>query len=281
MSSFRILLACAAAVVLTSCGSTLPGSLTDAPHLQTPPADWVAADEPVVWNSFDDYAQLELSMPEAAKSQPGLYSTLRSTAIAELRAFGREAGEALAELPAAERHPNSLVIGYVDPFETDRLYSLHARSWSYTGGAHGNAGHDGVLWDKVRKRRIASAELFRPGADMTVLDRALCDAVNAAKRERLRKDRLTDPTAQPWDPVSLTPGAGDIFSCPTALDTAIALAPGTIAGKAGGLTVLIGPYVVGPYVEGRYEVAVPLNTFAALLAPEWADQFAGAPVPAE
>jgi hypothetical protein len=279
MPSFRILLTCAAVAVLSACAPTTPGSLSDAPQLQTPPADWTPADQPVVWNSFDDYAHLELSMPDAVRSQPYLYSNLRSADVAELRAFGRESRETQADLHPSERQAYTLIIGYDAPFETDRLYSLESESWSYTGGAHGNPAHEGVLWDKVRQRRVAATALFRPGADMAVLDRALCDAVNRAKRDRLAEARRADPTAQAWDAVTLTPAEGAIFSCPRALDMAISLAPGTVAGKAGGLGVVIGPYVVGPYAEGSYAVVVPLDAFAALLAPEWADQFAGAPAP--
>ena len=42
---------------------------------------------------------------------------------------------------------------------------------------------------------------------------------------------------------------------------------------------LIGPYQVGPYAEGSYEVTVPQAAFRALLAPAYADEFAGTPKP--
>ena len=51
-------------------------------------------------------------------------------------------------------------------------------------------------------------------------------------------------------------------------------------GLAGGLIFLIGPYQVGPYAEGPYEVAVPLSAFQSLLAPAYADEFAGGPAKA-
>ena len=55
------------------------------------------------------------------------------------------------------------------------------------------------------------------------------------------------------------------------------LAPSTTPGKAGGLIFLIGPYQVGPYAEGGYEVAIPQSVFRSLLAPAYADEFAGQP----
>ena len=59
------------------------------------------------------------------------------------------------------------------------------------------------------------------------------------------------------------------------------LAAGTTAGKAGGLVFLIAPYLVGPYAEGSYEVTVPQSAFRSLLAPAYADEFAGQPVEAQ
>ncbi|GAA0645595.1 DUF3298 domain-containing protein [Brevundimonas lenta] len=276
MTSIRALLIVVLTAAATACAPTPPASLTDPVQLQTPPADWTAADQPVIWNSFDEAAQLELSMPDAVKTQPKLYSLLRREGVAELRAFGRDARQALNEMGADARTPYTQTIGYLEPFETAGLFSLQGGSWSYTGGAHGNPSDIAVLWDKARQRRIAPADLFAAGADLTILDRALCDAVNAAKLERARGENASGP----WDPVSLTPAQGEMWSCPRAVNMAVSLAPGTVPGKAGGLIVGIGPYVVGPYVEAGYSILIPLDAFAALLSPVWADQFAGAPDPA-
>ena len=60
--------------------------------------------------------------------------------------------------------------------------------------------------------------------------------------------------------------------------TPFVLAPSTTTGKAGGLIFLIGPYQVGPYAEGGYEIVVPQTAFRRLLAPAYADEFAGNPV---
>jgi len=102
---------------------------------------------------------------------------------------------------------------------------------------------------------------------MAVLDRVLCDAVNAAR------------AARTGEPSNLTLGGGEdqMWSCPRAMETAFALAPSATAGKAGGLEFLINPYDVGPYAEGTYQIVVPQSAFRTLLAPAYADEFAGAP----
>ena len=41
-----------------------------------------------------------------------------------------------------------------------------------------------------------------------------------------------------------------MWACPKASETAFVLTPGTTPGKAGGLTFLVGPYVIGPYSDG-------------------------------
>ena len=149
MTPVRILIAAALAAVAASCAPFEPQSLTAQPQLQTPPEGWLGADDPVVWNSFDDFAHLELSMPDAVKSQPRLYMLLRNEGVARLRAFGRESRETQSELPAAERRPYTLTISYRAPFETPGLFSLEGGSWDYTGGAHGNPADESVLWDKA------------------------------------------------------------------------------------------------------------------------------------
>lgn len=164
-------------------------------------------------------------------------------------------------------------IGYDSPFATDRLFSLQGGDWFYEGGAHGIPGMRTVLWDKFRQRLMEPKALFRRGADMTALDRALCDAVNAAKRKRAAEE----PGAPSPEHLTFTAAEnGPGWACPAALDLPFALSPGTVPGKAGGLIFLIGPYIIGPYSEGGYGVAVPLDAFQPLLSPDWADQFAGA-----
>ena len=127
------------------------------------------------------------------------------------------------------------------------------------------SGFSGVLWDKTTDRRIEPVTLFRTGADMAALDRALCDAINAA-----RADLVGEPS-------TLTMTETNGWSCPRAIETPFVLAPSTTQGRAGGLEFLIGPYIVGPYAEGSYQIVVPQAAFRGLLNQAYAGEFAGAP----
>jgi len=117
------------------------------------------------------------------------------------------------------------------------------------------------------KKRLGFADLFRPGADLAGLDKALCDAANAAKQAR-------SPGSE-----TATLG-GKMWTCPKAVATPFVLTPGTTPGKAGGITFLLGAYQIGPYSDGPYQIALPQSVFRSLLNPAYADEFAGAPVKA-
>lgn len=224
------------------------------------PADAAA---PMGFESKTQYADVSLKLPEGLKSQGDLHARLYAEEVRKLRQFiegaqgeRTEAGND-SDLPAYENKVELTVAG-----ETGKLFSLKRVAFDYSGGAHPNTLTSGLLWDKALKREIGLADLFRTGADLTVLDQALCSAINTAKRARVP------------DSASVTLGGKD-WSCPRAVDTGFVLTPGDMPGKAAGLTFLIGPYQVGPYVEGGYEIAIPASTFRSLLAITYADEFNG------
>lgn len=229
------------------------------------PADAAA---PMGFEQKTEFATVRLTLPAAIKPQTDLHARLYAEEVRKLRGFmeGAQAdrSEAGGEegLPAYEK-----TVTFQTALETGKLFSLQRIDFDYSGGAHPNTVSTGVLWDKALKRVLTPADLFRKGADLSVLDQALCSAVNAAKRARVP------------DSAAIVLGGGD-FACPLALDTPFILAAGTTPGKAGGLVFLIGPYQVGPYAEGAYEIAVPLAVFRSLLAPAYADEFSGQPVKA-
>ena len=229
------------------------------------PADGAA---PMTYESENRFAQVELALPDAVRGQPDLHARLYAEAVRELRTFSEGAQadrteyEGDMDLPPYAKH-----IDYVAAGETGKLISLQRNSSEYTGGAHPNPAYGAVIWDKALKRFVQPAQLFRRGADLSSLDQALCDAVNAARR-----GRNADA-----EPIGLNETRGG-WSCPRAVSTPFVLAPSTTPGKAGGLIFLIGPYQVGPYAEGGYEIAVSQTEFRALLAPAYVDEFAGAPV---
>lgn len=224
------------------------------------PADAAA---PMAFESKTPWANVSLQLPQGLKTQPDLHASLYAEEVRKLRQFiegaqgeRTEAGND-ATLPPYENTVDLTVAG-----ETGKLFSLKRVAFDFSGGAHPNTLTSGLLWDKAMKRQIGFTDLFRRGADLSVLDQALCSAINAAKRARV--------------PDSVSINLGDKpGSCPRAAVTEFVLTPGDAPGKAAGLTFLIGPYQVGPRVEGAYEIAIPATTFRSLLAVAYADEFGG------
>jgi len=231
-----------------------------------PAATPAAAPAPIAFDDKTQYATVKLTLPQAVKGQPDLHGPLYAAAVRDLKQFEEGAQGDLSEAGGGP-NPYEKSIAYAPGGETARLFSLSRTDFEYTGGAHPNTSFAAVLWDKAQKKRLGFGDLFRPGADLSVLDKALCDAANAAKQAR-------------------SPGSeratldGKMWTCPKAVATPFVLAPGQTPGQAGGVTFLIGAYQIGPYSDGYYWVTVPQATFRDLLTPAYADQFGGAPVKA-
>lgn len=229
-----------------------------------PAASGHAIEGPLKYDSATPFAKVSLTLPEVVLSYPALYTPLYRDEVAKLKEYaeGAQADRTEAGSPV-DMPPYEKTIIYGAPVETGRLFSLMRTDFDYSGGAHPNTVATSLLWDRTDARRITAADLFGQQADTSGLERALCQAVNAAKADR--------PGATP---VSTTSG---IWTCPKLKDVAVILAPGSVAGKAGGLTFLLDAYAVGPYVEGPYYLTLPLSTFQSALSPEYAAEFDGVP----
>lgn len=244
----------------------------DAQPVAGDPAAVTPADSPapLVWEEKTPHAEVKLTLPAAVKAHADLHARLYADGVKELRGFAEGAQADRTEFGDGDQMPAYVKnLEWTLGGETGKLFSLKGQIYDYSGGAHPNAQFTSSLWDKALKRPVTAQTLFRKGANLAPLDQALCAAINTAKKAR-------DASATP---VSL--GATNGQACPRAADTPFVLAGGTAAGKAGGLTFLIAPYLVGPYAEGSYEVAVPQSAFSTLLAPAYADEFAGQPVAAK
>lgn len=226
------------------------------------PADQAA---PLTYSRETAYATVELELPQAITAYPDLHAAIYGEEVRTLRAFLEGAQGDHTEYGGEGMPPYEQTITYAPAGESARLFSLRETSSQYTGGAHSMYGFSGVIWDKTSDRRIEPATLFRAGADMASLDRALCDAINAA-----RTDFVGEPSR-------LTMTETDGWACPRAIETPFVLAPSTTTGRAGGLEFLIGPYLVGPFAEGAYRIVVPQAAFRGLLNQAYAGEFAGAP----
>jgi hypothetical protein len=265
----RLLLTTAAlAVALAGCNRPRDEAEGPAPAPAAAAETPAEAAAPMGFENKTPWATVKLTLPVALKEQPDLHARLYAEEVRKLRQFAEGAQADRTEagsdptMPPYEKTIDITLAG-----ESGKLFSLKRTDFDWSGGAHPNTLSSGVLWDKATKRTIGAADLFRKGADLSVLDQALCSAINTAKRARVP------------DSAVITLGGKDL-ACPHAFDTAFVLTPGTAPGKAGGLTFLIGPYQVGPYVEGAYEIAVPAAVFRSLLATAYADEFAGQPVKA-
>ncbi len=270
MSAARLLLLSAAvALTLSACNRDKDKAETPVPARPADgaviPADAAA---PLNFDLKNDFAAVRLVLPPTIKPQTDLHARIYAEDVRKLRQFMEGAQADRTEAGGDEGLPPfEKTVTFDTALETSKLFSLRRVDFDFSGGAHPNTVSTGLLWDKALKRLIGPADLFRKGADLSVLDQALCSAVNAAKRARVP------------DSASVVIGGKD-FACPLALDTAFVLAAGSVPGKAGGLTFLIGPYQVGPYAEGAYAVTLPVSVFRSLLAPAYADEFAGQPVKA-
>lgn len=265
-STARLLIVAAAlTATLAACNRDRPESKAGQKAAEAPAVR--ASATPLAYDSKTPWAEVELALPAVVKAQPQLHAALYDEKIRVLRQFAEGAQSERTEDGAPQdMPPYAKDIRFTPALETGGLLSLKSVDYEFAGGAHPNTVTDGVLWDKLQKRRLTFADLFAKGADLRLLDQALCSALNTAKRARVP------------DSASVTLGGAGMFTCPAAADTPFVLAPGTMPGKAGGLTFLIGPYQVGPYVEGAYEIALPVTAFRSLLSPAYAGEFAGQPV---
>lgn len=237
-----------------------------APAVEEPEVTPADAGAPMSFEESSPYASVEMSFPDAIRSQPDLHARLYREGVRVLRQFSEGAQADRSEFQGEiELPPYARNIEYALALETGKLLSLRRLDYEYAGGAHPNNAYGSVLWDKALRREVGARDLFRRGADLTALDRALCQAINQAKRARTGSSEI------------LTLERSDGWACPRAADTPYVLAPSTTPGRAGGLIFLIGPYVVGPHAEGGYEIAVPLSAFRGLLNAAYADEFDGAP----
>lgn len=216
---------------------------------------------PLAFDQTDPAAKVALRLPAEIANYPALHTLLYNREVADLRTFAAKAqADHKASTGQFPWRPYNRQGQWFLAADAPPLVSLRALWFEDTGGAHPNHGGASLLWDTAANREIQPKALFRPDADMTALDKAICDAVAMAKTHREGAVMLNDT-----------------FSCPKWSQTVLILAPSTIPGKAGGLTALIDPYVVGPYSEGDYEVTVPASAFQGLLAPAYAGAFGGAP----
>jgi hypothetical protein len=227
------------------------------------PAPAVQPVGPLSYTAKTADAEVSLTLPEAVGTVPALYTKLFSEGRNELDSFTEGAKSELEELRASgdKPLPYGRSLDYAVTAQTPRLLSLVLNALESTGGAHPNTILSTTVWDKTAGKALAPADLFAPGADLSAADKALCDAIHAAKKTRVDDPALT----------------GELKDCPKITAAPLALAASTTPDKAGGVIAVFSPYALGAYAEGAYRVVVPLSAFQGVVNPAYAGEFAGAP----
>lgn len=250
----------AAFALLAACGPK-PAEKAEAPPAP-PPAPKPPAG-PLTYSAKTADAEVALTLPAPVGAVPALYTKLFSEGRNELDSFAEGAKSELEELRANGDKPTAYArdLKYAVTAETPKLIALVLTAFENTGGAHPNTVLTPTIWDKGAGEALTPAKLFTDGADMTAADKALCDAIHAAKQARVQSPDLN----------------GELKDCPKLEDAPLTLAASTEAGKAGGVVAIFSPYALGAYVEGAYRVVLPLSAFQGVIAPAYAAEFAGAP----
>lgn len=140
-----------------------------------------------------------------------------------------------------------------------RFVSFSAGFYVYSGGAHGNSGHDALLWDRDAKAALDPKALFRSEAALQdALGDPWCKALKAERMKRMGADFSED----------------SIFACPPIAD--LTLLPGSSNKETfNRIGLLAAPYVAGSYAEGTYEVTLPVTTkLLGAVKPEYKAAFA-------
>ncbi len=199
-------------------------------------------------------------MPKLAASDPALTRYLQQDRAKVYRGY--------AELFADPEVSEEEVSGYesttnwmVDSVLPGLTVLLAGRS-SYTGGAHGYAFVDSLIWASKAGAPISFAGLFtNPSAARALLNPAYCRALN---RDRLA--RRGEPTP-----------ADDMFgACPDLFKEAEAYPTKPVYGKYSRIAISLAPYVAGPFSEGSYdlEIVIPKG-LKPLVKPQYQALFPG------
>ena len=235
-----------------------PAKAQTAPAAVAKPAEAREVDE-----KTDDYT-FRFSYPAAAAQIPALKAQLdadldkaRAELADDTAKFRKETAQ-----DGFPFRPYDQVTEWSVVTDLPDWLSLSTEVYAYTGGAHGNTGYGGLLWDKKANTRRDALALFTSAAALEkAVQPALCDAL-----DRERSKRREEKVVRNQD---------DWMSACIGLKEAQ-----VILGSAGRtafdrIGFLIGPYAAGPYAEGSYEITLPVTpAILATVKPEYKGSFA-------
>lgn len=146
--------------------------------------------------------------------------------------------------------------------QTPRLLSLSRIGWEFTGGAHGNGGTTGILWDRRLGKEVSFPALFRsPSAFVAALRPAYCKALDAERKKRRGADYEKSPVSE-------------FDACPKFPELALIPSASAAKGRFNQIHLIASPYLAGPYAEGEYDISLPVSAkLIALMKPEYRSSF--------
>lgn len=262
--SFRMTMPCRAVVlvslILAGC---VPAAMPDpaAPPAAASTGSAAGAHAVAEANDLYDFAY---SWPAAASAIAGLRNELdgwlaerRNQLLADAQDQQRAAREGgFPYHPLASRTQWQVIA------DLPRLLSLSGEFYSFTGGAHGMSGVEGLIWDRAADRVVPALDLFvSPAAIEGAIRGPFCAALDAERARRRGPENLQD--------------AGGMFAdCPALSE--LTILPGSSTGRAfDRIGLYAGPYVAGPYAEGSYDITLPVTgAVLAAVRPEYRADFA-------
>ncbi|MEP2737048.1 MAG: DUF4163 domain-containing protein [Erythrobacter sp.] len=211
----------------------------------------------------NDQYQFEYSFGGEAGSEPKLREILEARLDAAQDEVKSQSAEAKQDA-ATNDYPfrqHFLEVNWQVVADLPQMLSLSANIASYSGGAHGNSGFDGLVWDRKNAKALKMADFFVSEKAMSAaLAPSYCPALNKIRSEKRG--------------IPVDPNSGDSFdTCPKMSE--LTILPGSSNGKTfNRIGLLAGPYVAGSYAEGPYEVTVPMNAaIMAAVKPAYAEFF--------
>ena len=213
--------------------------------------------------SDDGVLEFGYKHPAEVGAVPELAALLRAdadTARAEARKSALE-DRASAKAEGFEFHTHSLGIEWKVVTQTPRFLSLSNSFYTFTGGAHGNYGFAGLVWDRQARQRLAAIDLFVSKAALkAAVLKPFCAGLDAERR----KKGMAKPE-----------GGATFPRCVDPVSEATIVLGSTTRRVFNRIGFLMDPYVAGSYAEGAYEVTLPVTpAILAAVKPELRDAFA-------
>ena len=215
-------------------------------------------------NSSKDEASREFaySWPAQVSSVPelvGRFTAERDTLLSEQKTEWDEAIREFAGQDCVACVNRGFEKSWQVVADLPRFLSLSADIYFYTGGAHGNSGHDALVWDREAKAAFDPKAMFTSSAALqSALGDPWCKALKTERMKRMGDDYSDD----------------GFFQCPSIAD--LTMLPGSSNRQTfNRIGLLAAPYVAGSYAEGTYEVTLPVTpALLGAVKPEYKSAFA-------